>query len=161
MSVAVGAWSALLLAFPCAGSDRILASVDDEPVQNLLSIDLMTESHGVIREQRLVDGRVPAPDSPINDFVAALFLSPEGSITFDLREVTRIAAVQLVAFRDSVVVEWSIDGADYHALHAEESGYAGEMTVWTARPPDLRARYLRLTVRPGFEMAAAAEFLGF
>jgi hypothetical protein len=161
MSVAVGAWSALLLAFPCAGSDRILASVDDEPVQNLLSIDLMTESHGVIREQRLVDGRVPAPDSPINDFVAALFLSPEGSITFDLREVTRIAAVQLVAFRDSVVVEWSIDGADYHALHAEESGYAGEMTVWTARPPDLRARYLRLTVRPGFEMAAAAEFLGY
>ncbi|MHC4178082.1 MAG: hypothetical protein ACYSWU_11285, partial [Planctomycetota bacterium] len=27
--------------------------------------------------------------------------------------------------------------------------------------PDLRARYLRLTVRPGFEMAAASEFLAF
>jgi len=42
----------------------------------------MADSFGVVREQRVVDGKVPGPESPIDDFVSTLFLDPAAYVRF-------------------------------------------------------------------------------
>ncbi len=75
---------ALLRPFLLSSVLLLLGATGAEALPNLLRLSNMGDAFGVIREQRLVDGRVPSPESPINDFVATLFLESGAYVRFDL-----------------------------------------------------------------------------
>ena len=56
---------------------------------NLLDRDTPLRSHGVIREQRMVDGFAPEPGARLYDFVTGYFVSPSSHVTYDLGRVAR------------------------------------------------------------------------
>ncbi len=128
---------------------------------NVLSLSNMTESYGVLREQRLVDGLAPAPDSPIDDFVAALFLGANSRVRFDLGDIHRIEAIQLLALDDSIVVEVSEDGQVFEPVVLTGSGRVEPMEVFLAVDLDLRVRYLQVEVSPWRSRGAVGEILAF
>ncbi len=132
-----------------------------EARESLLSLSNIADSYGVVREQRLVDGIVPAPESPIDDFVATLFLDPQAYVGFDLGREVPVAAVQLVSADDSVLVETSATGEDYQELELAEVGRSGKMLIRAASEVDRDVRFLRLALRPGRQRGAVGEFLAF
>ncbi len=148
-----GAFLLVLLILAAGAGDAIAGD-------SLLSLSNMADSFGVAREQRLVDGVVPAPDSPIDDFVATLFFVPEAYVRFDLGREVPLAAVQLVAADDGVMVEASPDGEDYRQIELAEVSRSGKMTVFAAGEVG-PARFLRLAVRPDRRRGAVGEILAF
>ncbi len=128
---------------------------------NLLTLGRISDSFGVLREQRLVDGRLPAATSPIDDFSASLFLEGAAFVEFDLGETVPLAAVQLVAIDDGVVVTAGSAELEYRDVTLEPAGEAGKMQIYVARSPDLQARFLRLELRGEREKGAVGEVLAF
>lgn len=139
----------------------LLAATGAEALPNLLRLSNMGDAFGVIREQRLVDGKVPSPESPINDFVATLFLESGAYVRFDLGRVGAIAAIQLVAVDDAVGVEISSDGHSYREVGLEEEDRVGKMLVLVGWPALRDVRYVKLTLEAGRERGAVAEVLAF
>ncbi len=121
----------------------------------------MTESYGVIREQRLVDGLAPAPESPIDDFVAALFVDSTSRVRFDLGKVHRIEVIQLLSIDDSIVVEVSEDGEAFERVELTAVAQAEPMTVYLAESLNLRLRYLQVEVSEWRSRGAVGEILAF
>ncbi|MEM7583742.1 MAG: hypothetical protein AAF560_10215 [Acidobacteriota bacterium] len=131
------------------------------PEANILQLSDITESYGVIREQRLVDGVIPAPESPIDDFVASLFLGPNSQVLFDLGETRTVTAIQLVAMDDAMVIEISADGETFERVTLTEAGAAEPMKLYLADGLELATRYLRIEVSEWRSRGAVAELLVF
>ncbi len=130
------------------------------PAQNLLEVDQITRSFGVIREQRLVDGIVPGPESPIDDFTTTLFLVPRAEVLFGLDRI-EAKALRIVAFDDGVSVEASVDGQRFFEVPLRPAEPIGGLRSWSAvdLPHPLSA--IRLRLRDGREMGAVGELMLF
>ncbi|MCP3957840.1 MAG: hypothetical protein GY719_08310 [bacterium] len=146
--------AALVLGLAAAGCGQ-------GPSGNLLTLATMADGYSVVREQRLVDGAAPAPDSPIDDYAATIFLGPATSLRFDLGSPTPIEAIQLLAAEDSIQVEISADGESYGGVDLAHGGSSGPMEVYAASELGLTARFVKLSVAPGRGRGAVGEVMVF
>ena len=112
---------------------------------NLLEQAVIGESFGVLREQRLFDGKLPDEHAPLNDYVAAVFLQPGSSVLFDLQGSFSLATVQLYSDNKSDnVFSYSLDGKHFSVLPLSLKQDIGALSLRTAAAPHLSARYLRI-----------------
>jgi hypothetical protein len=127
---------------------------------NLVSIENIADSEAVLREQRLFDGKLPAVDGAVNDFVATVFLNDDAFILFDLTTVRTLRYVQLDSFRGALGVQVSEDGREFHPLALETATLAGRAVSRFSSEEGTRARYLKLArVRATGAQGAAFELV--
>ena len=125
-------------------------------------VEAIHESFGVIREQRLTDGIVPASESPIDDFTAALFLVPGARVVYRLPPsasgpLELIAASGPDGATAGVVIEASADGASWRELVLHRAGDQGPMGVFVSPPLERSTRLLQVRLPADIPMAAVGE----
>jgi hypothetical protein len=125
------------------------------PSENLVTGDKIERSHGVLREQRLLDGRLPAPGHEVNDFVAALFLAKDAFIRIDFEEVVSFEYLQLNSL-GKLGVWTSGDGTKWDPLPLRP--LEGDPAIRVHMAGDtIKARYVTLALQDGAVRAAGLE----
>jgi hypothetical protein len=126
------------------------------PEGSLLDLDQIAQAFGVIREQRLLDGRSPREGTDINDYNATLFIERGGFVLFDLEGLHKISAIDVVTDDyDSPLLEWSVDGMSYQPIPLGNSKQLrSHIRQRWALDLALKVRYLRL--RPNTERGSKA-----
>jgi len=132
--------------------------------ENILNIDTIADSYGVIKEQHMVDDKIPPPSFPIDDSIAALFLEPGAYVLFDLGIPQNIRAFQLITRRNTLDISVSLDAKSFTnipSISPDIDNTIYPLSNFSSQFSPVLVRYIKLSLKPGIDKSAVTEFLAF
>ena len=126
---------------------------------NLLSLNNIEKTYGVLKEQRLFDQELPDPNFEVNDYSATFFLAADSTLVFDLGKAQDIGYVQLVSKFASFDVSISNDQVSFQPLQFLTKEQKKGLFYYTNFNTPVSARYIRVTLKSAVQRGALYELL--